>query len=44
MSIVREAIMDELETAMKLSKGYSDKVNNAKTNVQTNFYGKNLKN
>ena len=44
MSIVREAIMDELETAMKLSKGYSDKVNTAKTKVKSAFYGKKLKN
>jgi hypothetical protein len=43
MSIVKEAIMIELQSAMKSSKEYSDKVKNAKTKVKSTFYTKKLK-
>lgn len=44
MSIVKEALVEELQSAMKLSKEYSDKVKTAKTKVKSTFYTKKLKN
>jgi len=43
MSIVKEAIMVELQSAMKSSKEYSDKIKTAKTKVKSTFYTKKLK-
>ena len=43
MSIVKEAIVDELQSAIGLSKEYADKIKTAKTKLKSDIYTKKLK-
>lgn len=43
MSLVKEAIMAELQDAIKLSTEYKEKLDNAKTDIKAKTYKKKLK-
>jgi predicted DNA-binding protein YlxM (UPF0122 family) len=43
MSIVKEALVDELKSAIELSKEYDSKIKTAKTKVKSDVYTKKLK-
>jgi len=43
MSVVKKALLDELQTSIRLSKEYSDKIKNAKTKTKIDLYRKKLK-
>ena len=43
MSIVKNAIKEELTTAVAVSKGYANKIATAKTKIKSDTYRKKLK-